>query len=277
MKREIIINAMNDISDAYLQETIDELYFPNCKKPQKAKRNIKMKRLIRAACFLTVIVLAGAGTVYAALEFFHTYHREAEEGETYEVKLTRINESGETETYVPYVFEDPSYVFKFEGPEVCKEVEFKANWVPFEPNERFSIITEDGYSTYLSSEATPENESYGDVGYKIELFYLPQYIENSALVFEQWKPTNIQETVEEGFRIIQFQASDKIDNSGLTNYVMKINEEDGYGIICYGGCDASDLKHIVDELEIHETGRILDSSDLENMNKDAMWMDPGVG
>lgn len=281
MKRETLFNAVNNISDEYLQETIDELYSPCAGNTRRAERFMKKKKLIKAACTISVLALTGVGSIaYATNAFFHTTHGKPAEDEVYSMKSYVIDEEGNTEV-IANPFVDPEYAFKFEGIDQCKEVEFKEHWLPFAPDEEWNAgsMTQDGFRTYLSSEMTPENEKYYekhiDIAYKLELFYLPQFEGDKALVLEEWKPENIQEMKEGEFKIIQFEShrdSDGVD--AVYNYVMKINETDGYCIVAYGGCEMSELKHILDELEIRETGRILDSSDLEG---GSMFLDPAVG
>ena len=281
MKRETLFNAVNNISDEYLQETIDELYSPCAGNTRKAERFMKKRRLIKAACTISVLAVTGVGSIaYAANTFFHTTHGKPAENEVYSMKAYEIDEEGNAKV-VDVPFEDPEYAFKFEGIDQCKEVEFKERWLPFAPDEEWNAgcQTQDGFRTYLSSEFAPGNEKYTersiDVAYKLEIYYLPQFEDDKALVLEELKPEKMQEMKDGEFRIIQFETHRDAEGSDVVyNYVMKINETDGYCIVAYGGCEMSELKHILDELEIRETGRILDSSDLES---DSMFLDPAVG
>ena len=281
MKRETLFNAVNNISDEYLQETIDELYSPCAGNTRKAERFMKKKKLIKAACTISVLALTGVGSIaYAANTFFHTTHGKPAENEVYSMKAYVTDDMGNTEL-VENPFIDPKYAFKFEGIDQCKEIEFKEHWLPFAPSEEWNADckTEDGYRTFLSSEMTPENEKYFerniDVAYKLQIFYLPQFEGDKALVLEDLQPMNLQEMADGSFKLIQFETHTDVEgNDVVYNYIMKINETDGYCIVAYGGCEMAELRHILDELEIHETGRIIDSSEL---GEGSMFLDPTVG
>lgn len=273
MKKDIISNAVNKISDEYINEAVNELYSNPSDNAPKEDTRMNRKNFYRAAAAILVCVLLGAGGFVYAKGLFNVNRREAESNELFSFEYYD-DVSGEMQTVV---WEDAKYVMTFDGPEECNEVEFKENWVPVEPNPGWNVETtsDDGWRTRLTSEYSAGDDG-GALAYTIELYYASQFKNDGAMLLLYSTPEEIVEEQKDNYNIIKMRT--KWDegygsDQDLNIYVM-LNEEAGYVIVLSGASNLETLEHIANELEIRETGKVINSKDYE---KYMVFLEPGRG
>ena len=273
MKKDTISNSINKISDVYIEEAFEELYSNSL--DNTPKEEINMKRMIfrRVAVACTVCAILGAGTFAYAKGLFKVKHREAKTNEVFSFECLVEGES-EMQTVE---WKDAKYVMTFDGPDECKEVEFKEKWVPITPNEEWNKnnTNANGWRNALTSEFSKEDNGDGTVAYDIRLYYASQFRNNGAMILLYDSPEKIIEDHIDEFDIIKFNAKrDELYGGGTVNYYFMLNKSAGYVVVISGSSDMKTLAHIADELEIRETGKVIHSSDFD---KNVTFLDPGRG
>ena len=292
MSTEKLFDAMNEIDEAYKTEAlIRNGYLSEPEKEsaemidaQHLKTTAKFgsKRLLTfalAACLL----LALAITAYA-MGAFSLSHRDPEPGEDYSIAW-HDSESGSL------VWDKFNYVFEFDGPDECAEVEFKEGWLPFAPNEQRNAWTtgEDGWRTCLVSENAPEVDHTTDnyQPYRVDVYYASQFENDGAMILMYQTPEKILNEQWGDHQILKFHATQHFDaidddSTGLHRpertlnyyYVIVFSPEEGYVIVVSGTSDMETVEHVARDLQIRKTGRTLRAEDFEN---NCVFIDVGQG
>ncbi len=274
-----LTEAVSLIDDRYLdlaEKTNKEIL-----EMSKNKRSIvSVRRTMRTLLLAAVLVCLLTATAFAT-GLFDIKDRPAEKNETYTIHW------GESE-YMPegsVTWKDLKYVFKFEGPEESRKVEFRPGWLPFEPNEAVNAWskTEDGWYTRLVSEGAPEVDSFSNnyQPYCVEVYYAPQFYNDGAMILMYATPDEITEEDWGEYKVMKFHAEQVIPANEYREethlnyyYVILFNQDNGEIVVVAGTSDMETVEHVAKEMEIRQTDEIVQSSDFEN---NAVFIDVGQG
>ena len=280
--RETVRNlteAVSLIDDRYLDladKTNEEIL-----EMSKNKRSIvSARRTVRTLLIAAVLVSLLTATAFAA-GLFSMKNRPAEKDETYTIRWEESEWSPEGSV----TWKDLKYVFKFDGPEESKKVEFKPGWLPFEPNEKMNAWsrTEDGWYTRLVSEGAPEVDSFSDnyQPYCVEVYYAPQFYNDGAMILLYATPDKITEEEWGEYHVMKFHAENVIpaneyrEETHLDYYfVILFSQNNGEIVVVSGTSDMETVEHVAKELEIRRTDEVIRSSDFET---NALFIDVGQG
>ena len=280
MLSEQLLLAMNDISDEKIETVSNIVYGNNIYRGKK--HALKVTKRI-----LTIAAVVGAFLAFAivayAMGLFSFSHRPRAEAEKYSIKWE--NQSGEI------VFDEFQYVFKFDGPSECNGVKFKEGWLPFAPNENVNAWAkdEDGWRTRLVSECAPEVDSMSDnyQPYRVELFYVPQFVDDGALflnyqtpeeiIEEQWGEHEVMKihAVHHQPGVDDEQRDIHIPGRDMNYYfVILFHPDQGYIAIVSGTSDMDTVEHVARELQFKRTDEIIKKEDFIN---NCCFIDVGQG
>ena len=274
-----LTEAVSLIDDRYLdlaEKTNEEIL-----EMSKNKRSIvSVRRTMRMLLIAAVLVSLLTATAFAA-GLFSVKTRPAERNETYTIHW----EESEWMEEGSVTWKDLKYVFKFDGPEESRKVEFKPGWLPFEPREEMNAWsrTEDGWYTRLVSEGAPEVDAFSDnyQPYCVEVYYAPQFYNDGAMTLLYATPDEITEEDWEEYHVMKFHAENVIpaneyrDETHLNYYyVILFNQSNGEIIVVAGTSDMETVEHVAKELKIRQTDETVRSSDFEN---NAVFIDVGQG
>ena len=274
-----LMEAISRIDDQYLDladKTKEEIM-----KMSKNKRSVvSMRRTMRTALLAAVLVSLLTATAFAA-GLFSVKTRPAEKDETYTIHW----EESEWGPEGSLTWKDLKYVFKFDGPEESKRVEFKPGWLPFDPREEMNAWsrTEDGWYTRLVSEGAPEVDSMSTnyQPYCVEVYYAPQFYNDGAMILMYATPEEIMKEDWGEYQAMKFHAYQDIpaneyrEETHLDYYfVILFNQSNGEIVVVSGTSDMETVEHVAKELQIRRTDEMVKSSDFEN---NAVFIDVGQG
>ena len=274
-----LMEAISRIDDQYLDladKTKEEIM-----KMSKNKRSVvSMRRTMRTALLAAVLVSLLTATAFAA-GLFSVKTRPAEKDETYTIHW----EESEWGSEGSLTWKDLKYVFKFDGPEESKRVEFKPGWLPFDPREEMNAWsrTEDGWYTRLVSEGAPEVDSMSTnyQPYCVEVYYAPQFYNDGAMILMYATPEEIMKEDWGEYQAMKFHAYQDIpaneyrEETHLDYYfVILFNQSNGEIVVVSGTSDMETVEHVAKELQIRRTDETVKSSDFEN---NAVFIDVGQG
>lgn len=274
MKKDVISNSINKISDEYIEEAIDELYKNPLDNAPKEVVNMKRKNFYRIAVAMAACLILGVGTIACAKILFNVNHREAKPNEIFSIEYFD-QVTGEMETNV---WEDAKYVMTFDGPDECNAVEFKEHWLPAAPNESRNAFqtNSEGWRTGLTSEFSEgDDDDESMLEYFIEVYYAPQFKNDGAMLILYCTPEEITEDHRSNFDIIKIRGTrDGYKGIEDSNFYIMLNESAGYVIVLSGSSEIETLEHIANELEIRETSNVINSKYYSNH---VVFLDPGRG
>lgn len=280
MKQELLSKAFGDIDESFILEA----YRPVPMDASSASERIvhmKKKRFF-SLVFAAALIFALVVTAYA-MGLFSFSHRPKTESEKYSIKWE--NQSDEI------VFDDFKYVFKFNGPSECNGVKFKEGWLPFDPNEEVNAWArdEDGWRTRLVSECTPEVDSTSDnyQPYRVELFYVPQFVDGGALFLNYQTPEEIIEEQWGEYKVMKIHAVHHQPGVDIEErdihipardmnyyFVLLFHPEQGYIAIVSGTSDMDTVEHVARELQFKQTDEIIRKEDFTD---NCSFIDVGQG
>ena len=274
-----LMEVLSRIDDRYLDladKTKEEIF-----EMSKNKRSIvSVRRTVRVTLLAAVLVSLITVTAFAS-GLFSVKTRPAETDETYTIHW----EESEWMPEGSLTWKDLKYIFKFEGPEESKKVEFKPGWLPFEPLAEMNgwSRTDDGWYTRLVSEGAPEVDSSSTnyQPYCVEVYYAPQFYHDGAMILMYATPDEITEEDWGEYQAMKFHAYQDIPANEYREethldyyYVILFNQSNGEIIVVSGTSDMETVEHVAKELQIRQTGEIVKSSDFEN---NAVFIDVGQG
>ena len=274
-----LTEAVSLIDDRYLdlaEKTNEEIL-----EMSKNQRSIvSLHRTMRTLLIAAVLVSLLTVTAFAA-GLFSVKDRPAEKDETYTIHW----EASEWHPDSSVTWKDLKHVFKFEGPEESRKVEFRPGWLPFEPNEAVNAWskTEDGWYIRLVSECAPEvdpsSENYQP--YCVNVYYAPQFYNDGAMILMYATPDERTKEDWGEYKVMKFHAEQVIPANEYREethlnyyYVILFNQDNGEIVVVAGTSDMETVEHVARELEIRRTDEIVRSSDFEN---NAVFIDVGQG
>ena len=246
-----LLEAMNGITD----ETV--LHTQHLLEHEEKHSVNKSKKFWRTALIAAVITCLLSVTAYAAVQFTMSGHRPEEKSFTVEY--------GAISHEVPM-----EYVFEFQGPTECPEVQFKTNWTPTEDYWGFVGPQEDGWASLLEA-----NEIYNETyqlyqpGCVIDVMYAPQFVDGGAMILSGWAPDAITEEIWEQVQAYKFTATatHPMNPEGTAfatgNFVILFHPEEGWIIGVRGYDSMENIEQIARNLEVRQSGGTIRSSDFE--------------
>lgn len=238
------VNACIGIQDDEVTERVKALVAEKIGK-KKTHRHIPARTLLIAA----IITMLLTATAFAVSEYFmNTYMMEAEE--TVTGRWLIQDADGEVLEEQRLVFPDAGQVFTFTGPEEKhNRPEFRCFWLPTEPDPTFSFTDEEGWTQYLID--TGEGSSLPYVINIANVNTRCTYILNGS-------PEIIREFDRGGWHVTEI-TSDYTDCSvkwgyERANFIILFDASRGYLLLIRGTADMETLEHIVNEMEVRESG-----------------------
>lgn len=253
MKREVISEALNNISEEYRAEALEMHSLEVVSGPGNMKK--KIVTIILAAA----ITAALGATAYAALTGMNS--RDGEPGETivmdtpaYSCDVTMEDEDGNQiqATYYQdassYTYEDITKVFTFDGRESCNEIQFMASYLP------------EGYTVNWGPAGEWIDVAQGDYNmgerhYNITVYYASQFGPDGSLFSQD--TFDSEEVIEDGDFTI-YKLSGTVYNSDIpVFYYLMYNTVDGYLIVIDSTESMEVCENIAAGLEIRTTGGVV--------------------
>jgi hypothetical protein len=254
MKREVISEALNNISEEYRAEALEMHSLEVVSGPKNMKK--KIVTIVLAAAITTAL----GATAYAAISGSMT-SRDGEPGETltyvspaYTCDVTEEDEEGnqiQTTLYEDeqtFVYEDISKVFTFDGRESCNEIQFMATYLP------------EGYTVMCGAANEWTDVAQGDYQmdtryYNIKVYYASQFGPDGSL-FSQDNFYS-EEVIEDGDFII-YKLSGTVYNTDIpVFFYLMYNTVEGY-IIEIDSTESMEIcENIAAGLEIRTTGGVV--------------------
>lgn len=219
----------------------------------------RMRKVWRTVLIAALIASFFSITAYAVFHFSMNGHSSVE-NESYTVHFGN------------QTMEWPSkYVFRFEGPEECRGVRFKANWTPNESYWDFAQPEDDGYASLLEGSEI-RNEEFGVFlpSCVIDAMYAPQFVNDGALILMDFDPEKITEESWGEVQVYKFAAKSghAIDADQTMfptgNFVILFHPEQGWIIGVRGYDSMENLERIARNLEVVQTEELIRSTDFEN-------------
>ncbi len=176
MTRLDLLEAMNGIRGETILQAGRLL---ENEKEQEMNRTKKLWRTLLLAAALTCLLSV---TAFAVTQFSVKSHRPAAT-ERYIAQYGTISREIPTE-----------YVFTFEGPASCPEVQFRAGWAPTEDYWSFVGPEADGWASLLEAgEIFNETYQVYEPACVVDVMYAPQFIDGGAMILSGWDPGPITE------------------------------------------------------------------------------------
>ena len=219
----------------------------------------RMRNVWRTVLIAALIARFFSITAYAVFHFSMNGHSSAE-NESYTVQFGN------------QAVEWPSkYVFRFEGPEECRGVRFKANWTPKENYWDFAQPEDDGYASLLEG-GEIRNEEFGVFlpSCVIDVMYAPQFVNDGAMILMDFEPDKITEESWGDVQVYKFAAKSghAIDADQtmfpIGNFVILFHPEQGWIVGVRGYDSMENLEQIARNLEVVQTEEVIRSTDFEN-------------
>ena len=254
MKREVIEDAMSNISEEYIAEAL-ELH-----DPEVVSGSGNMKKKIVTIILAAAITTALGATAYAALNGMAA--RDGEPGETLVVVdpshvCENVHwtdeETGEevVGTYIEqeqtFYYEHITKVFTFDAMDSCNEIEFCASYLP------------EGYDVWCGGvgqwiPVTQGISSEDEKWYNISIYYACQFgADGSLFCMDDFTS---EETIEDGDFIIYKLSGMHVDSDIPAYYYLIYNTVEGYLIVIDTNDSMQVCEDIAAGLEVRTTGGV---------------------
>ena len=282
MNREDVFQAVSDINDRYITESVS--YDPGEAAGSPERIVYMKKKRVLTLVLAAALVMALGVTAYAA--FFSMNRRVPDASESF-----RIQWDENVDGYLEWT--DAKLVVTFPETAESKEIEFHPGWLPFELPEKLAGcdpwhgISSDTWFGRFSAEQLADQfpdmtanqplliESYSmsmfnDGGGLLLLYYTPEEI-----IEEHWDELNVD--------VMRFHCSWHLDAVPEYNVPERTLEQDiilmsnadaGWVIRVCGEIGMNELVKVAKNLEIRETGQTFTYDDFQDHYT---FMDGGVG
>ena len=233
------------------------------------KKTGKMLQTLLIAAVITALM---GITAYAG-GLFKVESREIEQGETFQVSFKTPDED--------IVGEWPAtYALEFEGAEECQAVRYRFSDLP----EGVSLpdrLFEDGWIERLDwkegeiakipwCEHVECTIRKGGGGYFVsDMFYMPCYVNDGALILMNHTPDQIEEEDWDGRHVIKITTNHwkgidgELHELPETNYVLIIDADQGWIFAIRGTASMDDLLYLAKNLEVEQTEEIVRKDQFE--------------
>ncbi|SMC37262.1 hypothetical protein SAMN06296952_0779 [Oscillospiraceae bacterium] len=270
MKREVISEALNNISEEYRAEALEMHSLEVVSGPGNMKK--KIVTIILAAA----ITAALGATAYAALTGMTSRNGEPEETlvneiPAYTCDVTEEDEDGNQIQTTFYqdaqtlTYEDISKVFTFDGRESCNEIQFMASYLP------------EGYTVNWGPAGEWTDVAQGDYNmgercYNIKVYYASQFGPDGSLFSQD--VFDSEEVIEDGDFII-YKLSGTVYGSDIpVFFYLMYNTAEGYLIEIDSTESMEVCENIAAGLEIRTTGGVVNYDPNESHD---IYLCTGIG
>ena len=252
MNRYDLMDALNRVDEAQLEAT--GRFFESGKEQIMKRKTIRTVRIVLIAAVITSLLSV---TAYAVSQF-SMRGRPVRTGETF------------TWTYNDTTREWPcKYVFEFEGPTECPEVEFRAGWAPTADYWGWLPENRDGWGTlYEAKEIYNEELGVYMPACVIDVCYAPQFVNGGAMILMDFTPNEIvEEEWDGGVRALCFTAvaGHAIDREQTVfptgSFVILFYPEQGWIIGVRGYDSMENIEHIARSLEVRALEKTVTQAD----------------
>ncbi len=248
-----LLEAMNGIPEETILRTGR---FLEHKEEHKVR---KINRVWRTVLIAAVLVSLFSVTAYAVAQF-HMSSRAPAAGEHFTAQFGTIHADVPTE-----------YVFEFEGPTECPEVQFRANWAPAEDYWGVVGPEDDGWAGLLeANELYNEEFALYQPACVVDVMYAPQFVDGGAMILSGWAPGDITRETWGEVEAYRFQATatHAMDLEGTKfatgNFVILFHPEEGWIIGVRGHDSMENIQAIARGIEVRRTGGTVRSGDFES-------------
>lgn len=246
-----LLEAMNGIREDALLQTRQ---FLENKEEHKVRKIKKVWRTVLIAALLTSLFTV---TAYAVTQFTMSGHKPAEKSFT--VQYGTISHEVPTE-----------YVFEFEGPAECREVQFKTNWTPEPDYWGFVGPEESGWASLLeANEIYNEEYQVYQPACVIDVMYASQFVDGGAMVLSGWAPDTVTEETWGQIQAYKITATAthpmNLEGTAFAkgNFVILFHPNEGWIIGVRGYDSMGNIERIARNLEVRPTGGTVRRADFE--------------
>ena len=239
---ELMLGEYNEARSARIKEKVmKQIQEENGKKPAR--------RIVRILPLVAVLAVLFTVTAYATGVFTMPLDR-PEEGTVVSGTWIERNEDGSVDFVQTLSYPDAGFVFTFESETTPHVVKFRPGWLP-EPSGGpiFGQPDAEGWYQYLS-----DNGEGRDIPYVIQTMYMN---EGRTLVLN-----GDCQVVKEGsfgdYQMKEISCSYYPEYLNDSNYLLLIDETEGYCLIVSGTNSMEDMEHIARELEVLVTDQPAD-------------------
>ena len=254
MKREVISEAVNNISEEYRAEALES------HNHEVVSGSGNMKKKIVAVAIAAAVTTALGVTAYAAISGRMSV-RDAEPEET--ILVTQESElveytspEGSEESFVEesqeLLYDGVTKIFTFEGPEVCNEIEIMTTYIP------------EGYTADFGG---PDEWTPGAQGidydtermdrYNVEIHYTSELGPDGSMFMMDDFDSESEEQ-DGDFTIYRLSGTCAGIPDWPVNYYVMYNNVEGYIIVITCNASMEECEAIADGLEIRITGNTVE-------------------
>ena len=278
MNREKAFEALSGLDDSFVSESLRYAPEAAADSPERIV-HMKKKRIFTLA-LAAVLVLALSVTAYAV--FFSMQHRVPEPEETF-----RITWEESPNGYIEWT--DAKLAVTFPETAESREIEFRPGWLP----EEMASLQSEGWLNRLTAETLAAHRSpdapaaYAKLNQPllIESYSMSMFNNGGAMLLLYYTPEDIHEEHwdEQGVDVMYFHATQHFDavpeynmpeRTLEQNILLLSNADAGWVVRLAGEISMDEMLKVAQNLEIHETGRVLT---YEDFDWHYTFFDGGVG
>lgn len=244
MKKEVVSEAINKISEEYILEALELQNDPRVSEIEDMKSKNTTRKIFVVGLAASLTLALGA-TAYAT-GLFGMDSRDAAENETLKVTYNLADGENDGTEKIEVQYNDLLKLYTFSGPEECNEIEFKAK-LPTDYSIEFGKN-----NTWTNFIQGVNSKGHGCT---VDVYYAPQFGENGSLFLEGTKL--ISEDREENgvYEITKTVAIPAYDDGLTTYFYMMYNNDEGYLIVLSGTCNMDNLETVAKTIEVRKTDR----------------------
>ena len=210
------------------------------KEPVRRSRH----KVVRIIALVAAIAAAMTATAYAT-GLFKMHMDRPEEGTVVSGTWTERKEDGSVDNVQTLTFPDAGFVFTFESEAAPHEVKFRPGWLPeASGGPIFGMPDAEGWYEYLS-----DNGEGRDIPYVIQTLYMT----SSRTLVLNGDCQVIKEGEFNGYQMKEITCSYMSEYLNDGNYLLLIDETEGYCLMIAGTNSMEDMEHIAEKLEIKVT------------------------
>ena len=237
------------VEDAAMTARIQERVLREIAGDPKDKRR-SLGKTIRIIALVAAVAAALSATAYAS-GLFKMHMDAPEKGTRVSGTWTERNADGSVANVQTLTYPDAGFVFTFEAEATPHLVKFRPGWLPEKSGEYpiFGGADAEGWYDYLS-----DNGEGKSIPYVIQVMYMHA---GMTLVLNG-ECEVVKEARFGDYEMKQIHCRYMPDYLNDGNYLLLIDESEGYCLIVSGTNSMEDMEHIARELEIRVTDERVD-------------------
>ena len=261
MKREVISDAMRNISEDYRLEAL-ELHNPEISEVNTMRTNKSSKKFLVVGVAAALTCAIGVMT-YAAVSG-RLNIREPEPNETISIEypaydIEAVNDAGEIETIhqnaQTVVYENVSRELTFDGPEACNEILFMPTYIP----EGYEVAWGNSNEWCDAAQGVLNG---GEHVYNIDVYYASNFGTDGRMILDD---NVINDSVEETETEVIYKVETEYMPNGAHNYYYIVyNTVDGYIIVVTNSESMELSESLYNGIQIQPTGNVLTADSFDD-------------